>query len=343
MLSEMEGSSLVSSSESEHQVKGRFLLDVVVGQGSSILQLLSSEDESLLIGRNALLVLDLLLDILNGVAGLHLQSDGLPSEGLDEDLHSSSKSENQMEGALLLDVVVGQSSSVLELLASEDESLLIGWDSFLVLDLLLHIVDGVRALNLEGDGLPSEGLDKDLHSSSQSKDQVKGALLLNVVVAEGSAILELLSSEDESLLVWGNSFLVLDLLLDVVDGVGRFDFQGDSLASEGLDEDLHSSSQSKDEVKGALLLDVVVAEGSSVLQLLASENQSLLVWGDSLLVLNLLLHILDGVAGFDFEGDGLSSEGFYKDLHGLLVAIWSQNGFQLLWASWEGLQLRVFS
>jgi len=40
-------------------------------------------------------------------------------------------------------------------------------------------------------------------------------------------------------LVWGNTFLVLDLLLDVVDGVGAFDFQGDGLAGQRLDKDLH--------------------------------------------------------------------------------------------------------
>ena len=33
--------------------------------------------------------------------------------------------------------------------------------------------------------------------------------------------------------------LVLDLGLDVVDGVGRLHLKGDSLAREGLDEDLH--------------------------------------------------------------------------------------------------------
>ena len=36
-----------------------------------------------------LLVLDLLLHILDGVAGLDIKSDGLASEGLDEDLHRS--------------------------------------------------------------------------------------------------------------------------------------------------------------------------------------------------------------------------------------------------------------
>jgi len=38
-----------------------------------------------------------------------------------------------MEGALLLDVVVGEGSSVLQLLASEDQPLLIGWNAFLIL------------------------------------------------------------------------------------------------------------------------------------------------------------------------------------------------------------------
>ena len=45
-------------------------------------------------------------------------------------------------------------------------------------------------------------------------------LIQLTVVREGSAVLELLSGEDQSLLVWGDAFLVLDLRLDVVDGVG---------------------------------------------------------------------------------------------------------------------------
>ena len=58
-------------------------------------------------------------------------------------------------------------------------------------------------------------------TSSETEDQVKGGFLLDVVVGEGSAVFELLSGEDESLLVWGNAFLVLNLLLNVFDGVGR--------------------------------------------------------------------------------------------------------------------------
>ena len=87
-------------------MKGRLLLDVVVGKGSSILELLTSEDESLLIWRNTFLVLDLGLDVLNSVCWLDIEGDGLTSEGLDEDLHTTSESEDEMESGLLLDVVV---------------------------------------------------------------------------------------------------------------------------------------------------------------------------------------------------------------------------------------------
>ena len=64
----------------------------------------------------------------------------------------------------------------------------------------------------------------------------QSAHLLDVVVGESSAIFELLSSEDQTLLVRWNSFLVLNLALDIVDGVGRLHLEGDSLARQGLNE-----------------------------------------------------------------------------------------------------------
>jgi hypothetical protein len=75
-----------ATTEAEHQVEGRLLLDVVVGEGASVLELLAREDEALLVGGDALLVLDLRLDHVDGVRGLHLKSDGLARESLDEDL-----------------------------------------------------------------------------------------------------------------------------------------------------------------------------------------------------------------------------------------------------------------
>jgi hypothetical protein len=61
--------------------------------------------------------------------------------------------------------------------------------------------------------------------------------------------------------------------------------------------------------KSTNLLDVVVGECSAILELLSGENQSLLVWRDSLLVLDLGLHIVDRVRGLDLQSDGLSREG----------------------------------
>ena len=60
--------------------------------------------------------------------------------------------------------------------------------------------------------------------------------LLDVVIGKGAAILELLAGEDQALLVWGNSLLVLDLALNIVDGVRGLDLEGDGLARQGLNE-----------------------------------------------------------------------------------------------------------
>ena len=49
----------------------------------------------------------------------------------------------KVKSALLLNVVVGESATILKLLADEDEALLVRRDTFFVLDFLLDIVDGV--------------------------------------------------------------------------------------------------------------------------------------------------------------------------------------------------------
>lgn len=63
-------------------------------------------------------------------------------------LGSAPESQHKMEGAFLLDVVVGEGAPVLKLFAGEDQPLLIGRDPFFVLDLGFHILDGVRWLDL---------------------------------------------------------------------------------------------------------------------------------------------------------------------------------------------------
>ena len=65
----------------------RFLLDVVVRERMSVLDDPAGEDEFLLLGRDSLLVLDLRLDVLDGVSRFDLQCDGPARQGLDEYLH----------------------------------------------------------------------------------------------------------------------------------------------------------------------------------------------------------------------------------------------------------------
>jgi len=58
-------------------------------------------------------------------------------------LLSTTETKHQVQGRLLLDVVVAKSAAILELLASEDQSLLVRWDALLVLDLRLYVINSV--------------------------------------------------------------------------------------------------------------------------------------------------------------------------------------------------------
>jgi len=124
-------------------MEGGLLLDIVVRQGPAIFQLLAGKDQPLLIRGNSLLILDLGLDVLNGVRGLHFQGDGLAGQSLHENLHATSETQDKMKSGLLLDVVIRKSAAILKLLASKDQPLLIWWNAFLVLNLGLDILNGV--------------------------------------------------------------------------------------------------------------------------------------------------------------------------------------------------------
>merc|ERR1719468_482398 len=58
---------------------------------------------------------------------------------------------------------------------------------------------------------------------------------------------------------------------------------------------LSATTESKNQVKSRFFLDVVVAQSTAILELFAGENQTLLIWRDSLLILDLGLDILDSV------------------------------------------------
>jgi hypothetical protein len=87
LQSKKQKTDLIATTKTEHQVKSRLLLDVVVGQSAAIFQLLAREDQALLIGRDSFLVLDLGLDGFDVIRGVDIKSDGLARKGLNEDLH----------------------------------------------------------------------------------------------------------------------------------------------------------------------------------------------------------------------------------------------------------------
>ena len=70
------------------------------------------------------------------------------------------------------------------------------------------------------------------HAAAETQDQVQRRLLLDVVVREGAAVLELLARKDQALLVGRDALLVLDLGLDVVNRVRRLNLEGDRLAGD---------------------------------------------------------------------------------------------------------------
>jgi len=77
-------------------------------------------------------------------------------------------------------------------------------------------------------------------------------------------------------------------------------------------------TKTKDEVKRCLLLDIIVRKRPSVLKLFSRKNEALLVGRNTLLVLNLLFHVFNGIRCLDVERDGLSGKRLDEDLHMLL-------------------------
>ena len=106
---------------------------------------------------------------------------------------------------------------------------------------------------------------------------MEGGFFLNVIIRKGATVLELFPGKDKALLVGRNALFILNLSLHIVDRVRGLDFQCDCFARKGLDKDLHTSTEAEDEMKGGLLLDVIIRQGATVLQLFAGEDKALLV------------------------------------------------------------------
>merc|ERR1712094_66561 len=102
-----------------------------------------------------------------------------------------------MECRLFLYVVIRQRAPVLQLLTSEDETLLVRWDSFFVLNFRFYVVNSITSFNIKSNCFPGEGLDEDLHAAAKAEYQMDCRLFLDVIVRQCTPILQLLTSEDE--------------------------------------------------------------------------------------------------------------------------------------------------
>merc|ERR1712183_459206 len=78
---------------------------------------------------------------------------------------------------------------------------------------------------------------------------------------------------------------------------------------------VHAATEPQHKVQRRFLLDVVIAERSTVLQLLPSENQPLLIRRNPLLVLNFRLHVVNRVRRFHIQSNRFARQSFHKNLH----------------------------
>uniref|UniRef100_A0A1L8E847 Putative ubiquitin/40s ribosomal protein s27a fusion n=1 Tax=Haematobia irritans TaxID=7368 RepID=A0A1L8E847_HAEIR len=130
---------------------------------------------------------------------------------------------------------------------------------------------------------------------------MKGRLLLNIVVGQSTTIFQLFTGKDQTLLIWRNTFLVLNLSLNVFNSIGWFDLQCNGFTSQSFNENLHTTTKTQDQMKGRFLLDIVVGQSTTIFQLFTGKDQTLLVWGNTFLVLNLSLNILNGIRRFNLQ------------------------------------------
>merc|ERR1719148_306048 len=175
-------------------------------------------------------------------------------------MHSrtTSKTKNKMKGGLLLDVVIGESTAIFQLFTSENQSLLVGRNTFFILNLLLHVLNGITGFDVKGDSLAGQSFNENLHSrtTSKTKNKMKSRLFLDVVIGESTAIFQLFTSENQSLLVRRNTLFTLNFLFHVLNGITGFDVKGDCFTSQGFNENLHSRTTSL-HANGCLLDNVV--------------------------------------------------------------------------------------
>ena len=58
---------------------------------------------------------------------------------------------------------------------------------------------------------------------------MKCRFFLNIIIRKGTSIFQLLTGKNQTLLIRRNTFLILNLSLDIINSIRGFDFKGDSL------------------------------------------------------------------------------------------------------------------
>jgi len=83
-------------------------------------------------------------------------------------------------------------------------------------------------------------------AATQSQNEMEGRIIAHIIILKSLGILQLLSAEDQSLLLGRDALLLGNLGLDLFDALSLLNFDGDCFAREGLDEELHSPPDGED-------------------------------------------------------------------------------------------------
>ena len=83
-------------------------------------------------------------------------------------------------------------------------------------------------------------------------------------------------------MVQGDTFLHLNIGLDVIDDIRRLNLESDCLAGGGFYEDLQIATEAEDQVEGGRLSNVVFGRHAMTFKLLFSKGETLLIRGDSM-------------------------------------------------------------
>mmetsp|Transcript_28226 Transcript_28226/g.63930 ORF Transcript_28226/g.63930 Transcript_28226/m.63930 type:complete len:232 (-) Transcript_28226:339-1034(-) len=102
-----------------------------------------------------------------------------------------------------------------ELGSGEDKALLLGGNPLLVRDLLHDLLDGVERVDFQADALARKHLHSYWYDLPLTFDKMEDCLVLHIVLRERLAILKLLASKDQALLVDRDARDILDHDLDV--------------------------------------------------------------------------------------------------------------------------------